>query len=153
MESSIWTEINSCHFIHQVIIWNDYLQKMSWYLKSGSTNTDGQDLSVTYGRNSTLKMILKLKWVPENLYTFSIIGHIVNVYKFSETHFIFNYCFFSPFMKLKQEMSILEFFYFIVPPSSWHFPDSCFCSRPILFHEQLMMLFLYRMLAWIVAQD
>ena len=28
-----------------------------------------------------------LKWVPENMYTFSIIGHIVNVYKVSGTHF------------------------------------------------------------------
>ena len=30
----------------------------------------------------------KLKWVPENMYTFSIASQIVNVYKFSGTHFI-----------------------------------------------------------------
>ena len=28
-----------------------------------------------------------IKWVPENLYTFSMAGYIVNVYKFSGTHF------------------------------------------------------------------
>ena len=31
--------------------------------------------------------LVKLKWVPENMYTFSIAVHIVNVYKFSVTHF------------------------------------------------------------------
>ena len=29
----------------------------------------------------------EIKWVPENMYTFSIVGIIVNVYKFSGTHF------------------------------------------------------------------
>ena len=32
--------------------------------------------------------IFKIKWVKENMYTFSIAVHIVNVYKFSGTHFI-----------------------------------------------------------------
>ena len=31
--------------------------------------------------------LIIIKWVPENMYTFSIMGHIVNVYKFSGTHF------------------------------------------------------------------
>ena len=31
---------------------------------------------------------IKLKLGPENMYTFSIIGHVVNVYKFSRPHFI-----------------------------------------------------------------
>ena len=31
---------------------------------------------------------LMIKWVPEIMYTFSISLHIVNVYKFSGTHFI-----------------------------------------------------------------
>ena len=36
-----------------------------------------------------------IKWVPENMYTFSIAAHIVNVYKFSGTHFIlYQYCIF-----------------------------------------------------------
>ena len=30
----------------------------------------------------------QIKWVPEILYTFSMAGYIVNVYKFSGTHFI-----------------------------------------------------------------
>ena len=35
----------------------------------------------------TWSEIFEIKWVPENLYTFSIAGQIVNVYKFSGTHF------------------------------------------------------------------
>ena len=31
---------------------------------------------------------INIKWVPENMYTFSVASQIVNVYKFSGTHFI-----------------------------------------------------------------
>ena len=32
-----------------------------------------------------------IKWGPENMYTFSIAGHIVNVYKFPGPHFIYRF--------------------------------------------------------------
>ena len=39
-------------------------------------------------RNISVNFWKKIKWVPENLYTFSMAGYIVNVYKFSGTHLI-----------------------------------------------------------------
>ena len=47
---------------------------------------------VSLGKLSTAKgtslRSCPLKWVPENIYTFSIAAHIVNVYKFSGIHFM-----------------------------------------------------------------
>ena len=43
-------------------------------------------LAITY---IVLQITNRIKWVPENLYTFSMAGYIVNVYKFSGTHFNF----------------------------------------------------------------
>ena len=56
-----------------------------------------------------------IKWVPENMYTFSIVAYIVNVYKFSGTHFIIrkafllsNECIKSLTLKIKRSCSILN---------------------------------------------
>ena len=47
-------------------------------------------LDLQFSMNGEMLQIIQIiiKWVPENMYTFSIAGHIVNVYKFSGTHFI-----------------------------------------------------------------
>ena len=74
-------------------IWNRWttLQRhrlQSWYKRRSSCccNVQGKLGAVSYVQKYDL--LLTLKWVQDIMYTFSIALQIVNVYKFSGTHFI-----------------------------------------------------------------
>ena len=63
--------------------------------------------------------IFELKWVPENMYTFSIAGHIVNVYKFSGTHF-------NSIWKFSTKFTLQNLLTFLNSLFKIHFPKSLF---------------------------
>ena len=50
-------------------------------------HTSSQEYYLLHPENNFLNC--KIKRVPENMYTFSIVAYMVNVYKFSGTHFIY----------------------------------------------------------------